>query len=98
MASTAPGANSPIFDPGPFGFTSKFLSIAVQEGVNNVVSFPAGTKGGGMKIVSVFPITVTATSGSGEMQTVNFSASQVSFLGFVDSAGILAGWRALTVR
>jgi len=80
---------APIFGPGPFGFTTNFLSVGVQDGNNNVViNLPAGTKGAGMKIVSVFPVTVTAASGSGGSQTVNFSSSQVSFLGFIDPTGI----------
>jgi hypothetical protein len=63
---------APIFGPGPFGFTTQFLSVGVQDGGTNVViNFPAGTRGGGMKLVSVLPVTVTATSVSGETQTVD---------------------------
>ncbi len=79
--------SAPIFGPGPFGFTTNFLSIAVQESVNNVViTFPAGTRAAGMKMASI-PVTVTATYTSGT-ETVTFSAGQVSFLGFADGSGL----------
>jgi hypothetical protein len=79
----------PIFGPGPFGFTTNVLSSGVKDGQNNVVlSFVPSTRAAGMKIVSVFPITVTALSGSGDSTTVPFSAAQVSFLGFASPSGI----------
>lgn len=79
---------SPIFGPGPFGFTTNFLSVGVQDGGNNVViTFPAGTRAAGLKIASVLPVTVTATYASGS-EVANFSASQVSFLGFAGSSEI----------
>jgi len=85
---TASGT-APIFGPGPFGFTTNFLSVGVQDGGNNVViSFPAGTLAAGMKIVSVFPVTVTANYLGAGPATVSFSAGQVSFLGFADGAGL----------
>ena len=78
-----------IFGPGPFGFTTNFLSVGVKDDVNNVViSFPAGTTAAGMKLVSVFPVTVTATYGDSGTETVTFSASEVSFLGFADGSGL----------
>jgi hypothetical protein len=78
-----------IFGPGPFGFTTNFLSAGVQDGGNNVVIiFPAGTKAAGLEIVSVFPVTVTATYALAGTETVTFSASQVSFLGFADPSGL----------
>ena len=81
--------SSPIFGPGPFGFTTNFLSTDVQDGANNVViTFPAGTQAAGMKIVSVFPVTVTATYLDTGTETVTFSSSQVAFLGFADGSGL----------
>ena len=78
-----------IFGPGPFGFTTNFLSVGVKDDANNVViSFPAGTTAAGMKLVSVFPVTVTATYGDSGTETVTFSASEVSFLGFADGSGL----------
>jgi len=41
-----------------------------------------------MKVVSVLPVTVTAKSTAGELQTVSFSSSQVAFLGFVADPGL----------
>ena len=80
---------APIFGPGPFGFTTNFLSVDVQDGNNNVViSFPAGTKAAGIKLASVFPVTVTATYVAAAAETVTFSGSQVSFLGFADPSGL----------
>lgn len=88
VTSTNAGA-SPIFGPGPFGFTTNFLSAGVQDGDNNVViSFPAGTKAAGIKLVSVFPVTVTATYVAAAAETVTFSGSQVAFLGFADPSGL----------
>jgi len=85
---TASGT-APIFGPGPFGFTTNFLSVGVQDGGNNVViTLPAGTLAAGMKIVSVFPVTVTANYASAPPATASFSAGQVSFLGFADAAGL----------
>lgn len=88
VTSTA-GFNNPIFAPGPFGFTSNFLSTGVQDGSNNVlVTFPPGATGAGMQLVSAFPVTVTATSFLGASITANFSSGSVSFLGFVADSGI----------
>ncbi len=82
-------ASAPIFGPGPFGFTTNFLSIGVQDTGNNVViTFPPGTRAGGMKVVSVLPVTVTAGYASEPDVTVPFSASQVAFLGFADPGGL----------
>jgi len=80
---------APIFGPGFGGFTTNFLSIGVQDGGNNVlITFPTGTVGAGLKLVSVYPITVTATASSGESNTVTFSSSEVAFLGFVADSTI----------
>ncbi len=85
---TASGT-APIFGPGPFGFTTNFLSVGVQDTGNNVViDFPPGTQAGGMKIVSVLPVTVTANYAAAPPATVSFSAGQVSFLGFADPGGL----------
>jgi hypothetical protein len=88
VTSTAAGS-SPIFGPGSFGFTTNFLSEGVQDGGNNIViTFPAGTQAAGMKLASVFPVTVTATYLDTGTETVSFSASQVAFLGFGDTSGL----------
>jgi hypothetical protein len=88
--------SAPIFGPGSFGFTTNFLSTGVQDGGNNVeITFPAGTKALGMKIASVFPVTVTASYASAS-EMVTFSASQVSFLGFAESPG-LQGFQRITI-
>lgn len=88
VTSTIAGS-SPIFGPGSFGFTTNFLSQGVQDGGNNVViTFPAGTQAAGMKLASVFPVTVTATYLDTGTETVTFSASQVAFLGFGDASGL----------
>jgi hypothetical protein len=77
-----------IQGPGPFGFTTNFNSSGVQDGNNNmVITFPAGTRAAGMKIASVFPVSVTATFASGT-EAASFSASQVSFLGFAEGPGL----------
>jgi hypothetical protein len=78
-----------ISGPGLLGFPTNFLSTGVQDGGNNVViTFPSATRGGGMKLASVFPVTLTATSASGKSSTVTFSASLVSFVGFVADSGL----------
>jgi hypothetical protein len=85
-----------ILGPGPFGFTTNFNSSGVQDGNNNmVITFPAGTRAAGMKIVSVFPVSVTATFASGT-ESASFSASQVSFLGFAEGPG-LSGLQTITI-
>ncbi|HXU29012.1 MAG TPA: hypothetical protein VN851_00405 [Thermoanaerobaculia bacterium] len=89
--------SSPIQAPGPFGFTTNFLSTGVQDGDNNVViTFPAGTKAAGMKLVSVFPVTVAATFASGTV-VENFSASEVSFLGFAEGGGLNGGLQTIRI-
>jgi len=85
--------SSPIFAPGAFGgFTTNFLSTAVEDNQSNVViTFPPGSLAGGMLLTSVYPITLTAKSFSGELKTVIFSSgniNNVSFLGFESSSGI----------
>ncbi len=88
--------STPIQSPGPFGFTTNFLSTGVQDGGNNVViTFPAGTKAAGMKIVSVFPVNATATFSTGT-ESATFSGSTVSFLGFGESAGLI-GLQSITI-
>ena len=78
-----------ISGPGFLGFLTNFLSTGVQDGGNNVViTFPSATRGGGMKLASVFPVTLTATSASGESRTVTFSASLVAFVGFAADSGL----------
>lgn len=75
--------SAPIFPPGFGGFTTNFLSTSAQDGGNNVViSFPAGTAAAGFKIVSVFPVTLTATYVASGAETIEFSALHVTFLGF----------------
>ncbi len=88
--------STPIQGPGPFGFTTNFLSTDVQDGGNNVViTFPAGTQAAGMKIVSAFPVSVTATFASGTEAT-SYSGLPVSFLGFATGPG-LSGLQTITI-
>lgn len=82
-----------IFDPAdvsfPFGFASRFLSTGVKDGENNVlITFPVGTRGGGMRFASVYPVTFTATSRDGQTVTELLSSSTVRFVGFVDTSGL----------
>ena len=76
--------SSPIFGPGSlFDFPTNFLSTGVEPGGNEVViTFPAGTCVGGMQLVSVFPITLTAVAAGGARMTVDFSSSTLAFLAF----------------
>jgi hypothetical protein len=88
--------SAPIFGPGAFGFSTNYLSTGVQDGNNNVViTLPAGTQAAGLKIASVYPVSVTASWASAS-ETVPFSASQVSFLGFAESPG-LRGLQRITI-
>ena len=82
--------SSPIFGPGSlFGFPTNFLSTGVEYGGNEVViTFPAGTCAGGVQLVSVFPITLTAAGASGERITVDFSSSTLAFLAFSSDRGL----------
>jgi hypothetical protein len=82
--------SAPIFAPGTFGgFTTNCLSIAVRDDANQVViTFPPGSLAGGMMLNSVYPITVTAKSSSGELTTIDFHADTVTFLGFQSVSGI----------
>jgi hypothetical protein len=85
--------SSLVFDPSdvsfPFGFTSRFLSTGVKDGENNVViTFPIGTRGGGMRFASVYPVTVTVTSNDGQTVTELTSSSTVRFIGFIDTVGV----------
>lgn len=83
--------SSPIFGPGPFGFTTNFLSASAQEGHSEIViSLPAGTQAAGMQIVSVLPVTLTATYAGAPSETVNFSSSEVAFVGFAHASGLLS--------
>jgi hypothetical protein len=90
--------SAPIFGPGAFGigFTTNFLSTGVQDGGNNVVlTFPAGTIAAGAKLVSAYPVTVTAVYATG-VEEATFRASDVAFLGFAESAA-LQGFQRIMV-
>lgn len=84
--------NPLIFGPGPFGFTTNFLSITVQRDINQVViSFPAGTLAAGVKIASPseFPVTLTSTYAAAPPETVTISSTEeFVFVGFADPSGL----------
>jgi len=85
--------SSPIYGPGAFGsgFTTNFLSTMAQDGNNNVViTFPPGTGGAGMKIVSINPVTVIVTDFNNNVLNTSFQSQNfgVSFLGFYSPVGI----------
>ncbi|MDQ6619300.1 MAG: hypothetical protein M3Z31_06310 [Pseudomonadota bacterium] len=84
--------SAPIFDPlsSPIGFTTNFLSTGVQDGDNNVlIRFPSGTRFATLQIRSVFPITVTATFASGDTETRAFSSTAPTFMGVLDTSGLV---------
>ena len=79
--------SAPIFPPpGPFdfGFTTNFLSTGVAERGNNVVieAFGPDPVAIGMRIVSVYPVSITADYLNGR-ESLEFSSPRAAFLGFV---------------
>jgi hypothetical protein len=89
VLTTAGGA--PIEAPGSLNldFTTNYLSTGVKDDDNHVViTFPPGSKAGGMLLLSFNPVTLTAQTSTGEQRTETFTSSSVSFLGFRSQDGI----------